>query len=285
MGAVSRRSAAKLGLVLVLVLELGLGLGLVPGIAHGGPCEHDLTPPAEVGLRAAGLGAPRTACVEKTLRLDVLGAAAIDVPSFYGTLGTRVALGVRWPARGWEISGDLYPAELQFSQNASIKATELGVGGGALGALRSFAISMGGHAVVVAPAVRLVLPLQNSMHPTFAGAAELAVHAATRPLAWLTVDGHLSAAGEAYAPAGGYDGLAGVTLGGGAGAAPVRWFAAHAGLEAGAGWHGGFDHLLARVAVHFRVGASNRMVLGVAAPLAGAERTDLVIGLSWIVLP
>lgn len=253
-------------------------VGMLAGRAFGDECS-DVAGPAEIAVRDVGLGAPRQPCIERQVRVDLRGAAAIDVPSFYGTLGGSAVAGVRWPVAGLELSVDARLVDDRFAQNASLKATEVGVGPLTLGVLRPLAAWYG---VRLAVAARGVLPLTDSAATNFAGAVEAALHATTRPRRWLAIDAHGAIYGAAFAPTADATGFGAVLIGGGAALRPARWFAAHAGLEVQGGWYGvGLDHLLARLAVRFRAGSAGDFTLGAALPLAGAERTDVVIVLGW----
>jgi hypothetical protein len=236
----------------------------------------DFAPPAALGVHELWLGAPRTPCTLRELRVEARGQAAVDVPDFYGVLGASSLVGVRWPESGLELGAELFLAEWRFAQNASVKSTELALGGAAAGVLRTF---RAGNAIAWAPALRVVFPIANRARPTSAGAIEAALHGAMTAWRWLDLEAHAAAA-TALTYDDGFDGRGFVSAIAGAGVRPSRAFHAGVGVEVAGGWYGVFDHVLARGAARFRI-SRHELSIGVLVPLAGPERTDVAFSLTW----
>ncbi len=258
--------------------------------AHASPCDAALgrpfTGPAELGVRESGLGVPRSPCRRRELFARLLGAATIDTPDFYGTLVATTQLGVRWPLALWgglELSADAAVADFRFAQNASVKASELTYGPFALGLLWEGSLRVLGVPVSLAPALRLVVPASRLGVDGERGAGELALHLGLRPRRWLSLDAHVGALVQLFEAAdGGTSQFHQAYAALGAGIVLRDWLALLAGGEAGFGWYGaGLDHLLVRGGLRFAVGRAGTFDLAVAAPVAGSERTDLLVLLGW----
>jgi len=74
--------------------------------------------------------------------LSLRGAAVIDTPNFYGSLGSRACsrelrLG---PGRRTELFGTLSFIDFQYAQNASLKGTAARLGPLTLGASHAFSL-------------------------------------------------------------------------------------------------------------------------------------------------
>lgn len=253
--------------------------------AAAAPCDpalgHAFTGPPEVGLRPAGLGAPRSPCRERALWLRLPGQATIDLPDFYGTLAGGLRAGLRLPRWGVEWSVDATLLDVRFAQNASLTATELTGGPLAVGALWATGVRAGGVPLALAPALRLVPPGTWLGVDGQRGGGELALHLGLRPLAWLTVDAHVGAlAWLTEAGGGGTDARLQGLAAAGAGLR-WRWLALLAGLEVATGWtDASLDHLLVRAGLRASTGAG-AFDLAAALPLAGDDRTDAAVLLGW----
>lgn len=236
---------------------------------------EDCVRPAEVALRDADLGAPRAPCVERRVYTRLRALALIDVPDFYGTLDAAAAIGVRWPVGPVEGSAELRAVDWRFAQNASLAASEVGVGPLTAGVLLPLGDGL-------AAATRVTLPFTDSTRDVPAGAAEIALHAATRPRPSLTVHGTLAGVGWLATPSdGGATGRLSTALSTGIAWTPARWIELLAGVEAQIGWYDlGLDHALARGGVRL-VWRCHAFDLLAATPLAGDERTDLVLVVGW----
>jgi len=245
--------------------------------AAADPCRDAYPAPVEASLRT--VGGPRTPCAEKAFLFHVQGAATIDLPQFYGSLGGAAMAGLRWPVYGVEWSIEANVVDWRFVQTASYTADEFGLGPFVVGALLPRKLRLFGIEWAVAPAARLVLPPDT--HVDVASMAlEAAVHVGARPLHALAIQGSAVLLGWGALPTGGFLGRGAVQLSAGATLAPARWLRGSLGLEAQTGWYGpGLDHILVRGGVS--VGRRHQVTLGVLAPLAGAERTDLVLDVRW----
>ncbi len=258
--------------------------------AAAAPCELALgrrfTGPVELGVREAGLGAPRSPCRERSIFARLAGGATIDPPDFYGTLAATTQLGVRWPIAwlgGLELSADAFLVDARFAQNASLKATELSYGPFALGVLWAGRFRLLGVPVAFAPALRVIAPGSRVGVEGDRGGAELALHLGLRPRRWLSLDAHASALAWLFeGKGGGTDHFAQASFAAGAGLVLADWLAVLAGAEIATGWYdNGVDHVLVRGGLRFTSRRAGAFDLGVVAPVAGSERADLLVLLGW----
>jgi hypothetical protein len=178
-----------------------------------------------------------------------------------------------------EGSWALRAIDWRFAQNASLKATETGVGPLAVGALVPLTAYARGQRIAIAPALRVVLPYTDSTYDTPAGALELALHLGAKP--WNKVSLYGGSALLGFAAGGNVREAATAHVG--AGVLPWRWLVVHAGLEAQAGWMAwtALDHVLVRGGLRAVTRRAGRFDLSALWPVAGSDRTDLVAGLSW----
>ena len=259
--------------------------------AHAEPCDPALgrpfTGPIELGLREAGLGAPRSPCAAREVFARVDGGATVDRPEFYGTIAGALHVGVRWPVAledRLELSAEAWLADWRFAQNASIKATELTYGPLAVGVhwqLPEFRAL--GTPVSYANTVRVVLPGTRIGVEGDRGALEYGAHVGLRPRRWLSLGLHGGGLTQlTEAEDGGTSSHWQFFVGSSAGLAPADWFALIVGLELADEWHGqDRDHLLVRGGLRFFVGRAGIVELGAGLPFGGVERTDLIVQLGW----
>jgi hypothetical protein len=272
-----------LAAALVLALAADAAAQLPPELGGSESAETCAAPlePAWVPVRDSGLDAARSACTETALHARARGLAVIDEGDFYGTVAGSLFVSGRWLTRGGiELSATVRAIDYRFAQNAVLTADEVSLGPIVLGVSQSRPTTQLGSRGSWAPELRLEIPRSTWGDEATAIAAS---PAATLSLAWsqnlqLHLRGRLLL--WAARAAAGIDTRAALAASTDVGWRPGRWTAITAGLEAQAGWHESFDHLLTRAAV--RVGADFAVELAAAAPIPalGDERTDLIVTLS-----
>lgn len=247
------------------------------------PCADELVAsPLAPALRDTGLDRTRGACLADTVDTRARGAAAVDLPDFYGTLAGSFFLERRYRLLPeLELQAGARAVDYRFVQNAVVTADEWSIGPVWLGATIGDRRRPGGRLLRLAYGLRFELPYTDSNYvdtpvvaarPEVAGALALArtlaLHGRAAGLLWLA------------RPPGDVEtrrallGSADVVW------APWRVLAASAGVEAQTGWTGaGLDHLLVRGGLRVPLGCSARLDLAAAVPLAGEERTDVVVEL------
>ncbi|MBI4509458.1 MAG: hypothetical protein HY698_07460 [Deltaproteobacteria bacterium] len=247
--------------------------------ASASPCEDPaagLLGPPELSIRQGELDAPRSPCVTRALFAHAQATALIDMADFYGTLGAGIQVGARVPFRGLEWSLSLRAVDWRFVQNASIAASETGLGPITLGVLYPTIRTVIHRQVAILTGVRLVVPFTDSTYDVPVGAVAGTVDAAIRLRSWLALTSHAAVKGWSAWPTGGWDGRGAVVAGAGASFLPWRWLGVHLGLEAQSGWFGlGLDHVLTRGGASVPLRKTGRIGVGAVMPLAGAERTNL----------
>jgi hypothetical protein len=255
---------------------------LAPSGAHAerARCSAPLLDPAGLGLRESGIDAARAACTASSVSAGARGLALIDVPEFYGTLSSSLFAAIRVAgARDFELEIGIRALDLRFAQNAVLTRTELSTGPFWVAGVLPLLATLGGRELVVAGSLRWdvassesgsavrTTALAPALLATFAPADRVRLHARAALLLW-----------GASTPIG-FERRTAVAASSDAALSVGRRFAVAAGVDAQAGWHrAGLDHLLARGAARVALGQS-RLELAAAAPVAGAERTDLVL---WI---
>ena len=273
--------ALALAAALVLALAADAAAQAPPGFGDSESADACAAPlePAWVPVRDSGLDAARSACTETSLRAASRGLAVIDEGDFYGTAAGSLFLSGRWLTRGGiELSAAVRAIDYRFAQNAVLTADEVSLGPIVLGISQSRPTRQLGRRGSWAPELRLEIP--RSTWPGEATAIA-ASPAATLSLAWSqNLQVHLRGRLLLWAARGGagIDPRAAAAASTDVGWRLGRWTAITAGLEAQAGWHESFDHVLTRAAV--RVGADVAVELAAAAPTLGAERTDLIVTLT-----
>lgn len=269
---------------------VALAIAVSAEAARAEPCgDAGLTAPADVAVHDTAIDSPRGACVDGGWYWTNRALALIDTADFYGTLTGAALLGVRVDPK--VVGADIYfpvgsvelgarVADFRFAQTAVFAESELSIGPVFVGV--STRPWRWGDTVADL-ALRVDLPLTNRGYgvPTWglAGMARLSWRASPS----VTVHGRAGAVqlvvdpiDDAYAR---HAGL----VSGDVGWAATSWLGLAVGAEAQAGWFDlGLDHLLVRAAARVRVRGHHRIELGGAAVLAGNDRTDLAVALSWV---
>ena len=239
------------------------------------PCATAVTDPVSTPVRDVMLDTQRAACVRQDVSAGVLAHALIDTPGFYGTLGGDLALGGRLVvATHYELNAALRLVDVAYVQNAVTKTTHAGIGPITIGAVAERAIGRGARGALVA---QLELPYTRDNMDTVHVSGQLtAVVTGRLSTRWL-LHGRLGTVAMAASSLGGDTDRIALRAG-----ADAAWQAGtrvslQAGAEASAGWYHGFDHLLLRAAVHWRMADRWRLLAGLAVPTLGDERTNAVL--------
>jgi hypothetical protein len=257
---------------------------LLPSLAFADddPCDSEVIDPIVTPVRDTDLDAQRAACMRQDVSARVLSHALIDTPGFHGVLGGELAIGGRVIIRkAHELSAQLRVVDFTFVQNAVNKVTHAGFGPLVLGAAAGGVIGTGARGAV---ALQLELPYTRDNMDTVHVSGQLAGLVTGRLAPRMILHGRLGVLGMRAAS------LAGTThrLAFRAGT-DIAWHlrrrvALQAGAEMSAGWYHGFDHVLLRAGVHWRMtrGGDWRLRAGMGAPLGGAERTNIVVDLAVV---
>lgn len=261
----------RLAAPLLLLVSLG-------SPARADPCkEPDGNGPARAPLRDTGLDVARPVCPEDAVFVDLRGSALVDTGDFYGTLSSSALAGVRVRRQRIELEGGVRVLDYRFAQNAVVTARELAMGPVWLALTRVHAARLLGREAAWSWTGRLDVPGSDLGYGVTTGAAALSVQALVILGERLQLFGRMAALGWLASPIDDPEAHGAV-----AAAFDLGWRAGHrvrltAGAEAQGGWYGaGLDHVLVRGGSSLRVG-SFRLELAIAAPVAGAERIDLVI--------
>jgi len=251
---------------------------LAPALAaadDNDPCANTVDDPVSTPVRDVMLDTQRAACVRQDLSAGVLAHALIDTPGFYGTLGGDLALGGRLVLHThYELNAQVRLVDVAFVQNAVTKTTHAGAGPITIGAVAERAIGSGARGALVA---QLELPYtRDNMETVHVSGQLTAVVTGRLADAWL-LHARLGAVAMAASSLGGDTDRIALRAG-----ADIVWqlrtsISLQAGAEASAGWYHGFDHLLLRAAVHWRMADRWRLLAGLGAPTFGDERTNAVL--------
>ncbi len=268
------------GLVALLALAPGARPARADAPGDEPACADSIHDPIGIGVRDAGLDLGRGACGRDEVRIRLGGRAAIDTPAFYGALGGGLSIDARFTRAAWEWGVGADVLDVTFAQNAVIKATMSRLGPIHVHLARTGAVpGRVGQRLRGRWALALAgwLPYSEDDLDLAGGGGQLGatlsvvpqrrltLHVRTHALGWIT--GSLAGRTRATAVAAGADLVVNTW----------SWLDLGAGVDAQAGWRGGFDHLLVRLAGHWRVFGPFRGELGGALRLIGDERTDLVI--------
>jgi hypothetical protein len=258
-------------------------LALLSRVALGDddPCARRVDDPIVTPVRDVDLDAQRSACLRQDISVRSRSYALIDTPGFHGDLGTELIVAGRLLVRDdYELSAQLFVLDVTFVQNAVNKVTNTAFGPIVVGAARRLPVAGRTRAALAA---QLELPYTGDPMDTrrVSGAlGGVVTHALAREVA---LHGRLGGhAMHASSLAGSARWLA---LRAGADVAwrPRRCVAVHAGAEVSVGWYGGFDHVLARLGVHWHLWRDDwRLRAGLGAPLGGDERTNAILDLALV---
>jgi len=251
--------------------------------AHGDdPCTAAVIDPVVTPVRDIDLDAQRSACMRQDVSARLLSHALIDTPGFHGVLGGDLALGGHLIIRkAHELSAQLRVVDFSFVQNAVNKVTNAGFGPLVLGAAAGNWIGAGARGAI---ALELELPYTRDQMDTLHVSGQLAGLVTGKLADRVILHARLGTLGM-YA-----ESVAGSThrLAFRAGT-DIAWHvrarvALMGGADISAGWSHGFDHVLLRAGVHWRMtrGGDWRLRAGLGAPVGGAERTNAVLDLAVV---
>lgn len=253
---------------------------LLPALANDDPCFDSVHDPVPLGLRDANFDAGVGACVRGEVTARLGAHAIIDTPGFYGQLGGELNFGASFVLTPGLQVGFAYRApEYQFAQNAVTKATALAYGPLQLHAKASSNLEFGKRPVYGAVFFQASIPYTS---------AELQTVALGGQLTGLVTLG----LGRSWFLHGRFGVVMGATSSGGGttlraagrGGADVNfnlrsWLDLAAGVDIQGGWFRSFDHVLFKVAAHWRVRGRWRVAAGLGAPFFGKDRTNAIVTL------
>jgi hypothetical protein len=226
--------------------------------------------PVQLGLYDADFATGRRACLGSELALYERFSAVIDTPNFYGGVRADTILSGSFRLRPFlEIFGALEMIHWEFAQNATIKASALGLGQLTLGLqgkvleTRRFAVSVYG---------RLLIPTATATPTAQTTGGDLGVNALFRPRRDVELHGQLSVDLTAGLTAGPPDLRGGTTLMLGVQYAPARWFAFAIDAAVVLGHRAPLDAFLPQLGLRFRVWRGLNLELDLGAPVGGADR-------------
>ncbi len=150
------------GLVCALALAL---ITLLPTAAHAGRCHRAgvaLRAPIGLNLDPADFGAAMSPCVQSVFALGVRGALGIGSPAFYGIIGGEgtVTVGVV-PADNWQITASWTAVQFSFVQNVSVVVAQPSIGAMTLAVQR---VAFHTDRWQLTPYVRGLLPTASNWH-------------------------------------------------------------------------------------------------------------------------
>jgi hypothetical protein len=253
---------------------------LLPAIANDDPCFDSVHDPVPLGLRDAGFDAGVGACVRSEVTARLGAHAIIDTPGFYGQLGGELNFGASFTLTpGLQVGFGYRAPEYEFAQNAVTKATALAYGPLQLHVKASSNLEFGNRPVYGAVFFQASIPYTSAELQTVALGGQL-TGLVTLGLArsWF-LHGRFGVVMGATSSGGG------TTLrAAGRGGADVNfnlrsWLDLAAGVDIQGGWFRSFDHVLVKLAAHWRVRGRWRVETGVGAPFLGKDRTNVIFTL------
>jgi hypothetical protein len=235
-------------------------------VLHRGLAEG----PVVVGLYDADWGTGRRACLRSELAIAERLGATIDTKDFYGGVraDTIIAGSVRLRPR-LELLGALELVRYEFAQNASLKASALGLGQLTLG-LQGLALETRRWALSAYG--RVLVPTASTTPSVQTTGVEVGVAASFRPHRKVEVHGHLAGDFTVGLSAGPPDVRGGTALLLGVSYTPATWFGLTIDLQAVLGHRAALDALLPQLALRFRLWRALGLELAGTAPVAGADR-------------
>jgi len=271
--------------VVVVVVAAGLAAALAPARAAAEPALLCAArgQPVPVAVRDTGFDAGRGACLARELSIRVEGVAAIDTPEFYGTIAAAGVVGFALPITDRiELGVAAHGLRYTFTQDAVVKATELGAG--PLVAHVAYAGASPDPAAARWAAIATVaIPFTDVGDgvTTIAGQLAIVRSMAVRPR-WVV---HTRAAvlGAIAGSAGGSTRRGAFLVGIDAVVAATGRLSLGLGADAQAGWRGAFDQFLLRPGLRVRARGRLHVELGAGLALGGRERVDAAVTLGVVV--
>jgi hypothetical protein len=264
-------------------LAVVLAVSAVAGTASADDaCERAVIDPIVTPVRDIDLDAQRSACLRSELSAGLGAHALIDTPGFYGSLGGALTLRAQFVVLPrLELFAQDRVLDVSFVQNAVNQVTDAGIGPLVVGA--AYGLTAGARARTVL-AARLEVPYtrdhMDKLHTS--GGLDLVFTGDVADT--LVLHSRLGALGmHAESTAGSTNRFA-LRAG-----ADLAWqlrsrFALVGGAEMSAGWYHGFDHLLLRAGIHWRMPRESdwRLRAGVGAPVGGRERANAILDVALV---
>jgi len=226
--------------------------------------------PVVLGLYDADFGTGRRACLRSELALYERFGATIDVPGFYGGVrADTIVSGSFRLRRHVEIFGALELVHWELVQNASIKATAIGLGQLTLGVqgllleTRRFALSVYG---------RILIPTATWSPSAQTAGGDIGLGGVFRPRRDVELHAQLSADVAGGIVAGPGDVRGGTTIMLGVQYTPARWFAFAVDAAVVLGHRAPLDAFLPELALRFRLWRGLNLELDATAPVGGGDR-------------
>lgn len=264
---------------------LAAALVLAPALASADvmrdPCVDAVVDPIVTPVRDVDLDAQRAACLRHDVSARLLAHVLIDTPGFRGLLGGDLALVGRYAVRDTlELSAQLRVVDFAFVQNAVNKVTHTGFGPLSIGAAFATPIGDGARGAIVG---QLEVPYTRDERDTLHTSGAVTAVITGRITDTVVLHARLGAvAMYASSVAGSTQRLA-FRAGG-----DVVWqvrtsMSLQAGADVSAGWEPGLDYVLPRAGLHWRLGQSDwRLRTGAGVPIAGSERTNVVLDVALL---
>jgi len=254
---------------------------LLARAAGAAPCEDPVLDPVTTPIRDAAIDQQRTACLRNEMAIHLGGRALVDNPGFHGVLSGDLRGSGRLVLRPrFELDVDVQLVDATFVQNAVNKATRVAAGPITVGA-----------AFAAASTEDMALALVGSVELRGTRTGDDTVRTSGELTAVAT--GVLAARTLMHGRFGGVWMLAASTAGDSERVAfragvdvahrLARPLSVLLGAEAQTGWYGGgLDHVSLRAGVQLHVRRGWRGAIGIAAPVGGEERTNVVLDLAVV---
>lgn len=259
-----------------LFLSATLALTLAPAVSWAQRCSRGragVPLPVALTMGPADFGTTPAPCSDPRVGVDLRGAALIDEPDFYGALAAEAVISGTVPItrRLW-LTGALTALRYRYVQNATLLATDLGLGPSDLG-LHVGLIAQGD--LRVSTYVRVLLPTETPTQYALRTGIEAGVAALWTPHRRVNLLGGLSVPVE-ISFLGGH-GLAYGSVRASIDAAALisTWFEPVLGVEVRVGNDPGgpLEYVAPRLSLRAHLGRGAALHLTAIAPLGGIERT------------
>ncbi len=223
-----------------------------------------------VGIAEADLATSRRACPRTELGLGVRGNAIIDTPNFYGAIGADGLLFGSWAySDRLELYGSLELPKYVWTQNATLKGSELTVGNASVGATY---VALEGGGLVLSPTARLLVPTSFAIPNGRVLGAEVGAIGRYLPMSALELhgyaglDGTLAVTAAEQVPRGGASLLLGAQW------APLDWFSVVLDVQSHFGHRAALDYVAPAVGLRFALGKQLGAELDAWVPVVGEAR-------------
>jgi hypothetical protein len=268
-----------------LSLAFTAALALAPSLAVAQPCAREragVPLPIALGVGPADFGTTPSPCGDARIGLDLRGGAIIDTADFYGALGAEAVLSGTVPltSRMW-LSGAFTALRYRFVQNATLIATDLGLGPSDVG----FHVALiTRDDLRVSTYLRVLLPTETPTQYALRTGFEAGAAALYKPHRRVSLLGGVSVPVEMSFLGGRGLAYGSVRASVDAALLVATWFEPALGVELRVGNDpaGPLDYVAPRFSL--RAHLSRRVMLHLTgmAPLAGLERTNARVSLGLV---